>query len=53
MGDVMGKGVPASLLMTMLRGMLRAEVLSGHSPSASFTTSTSWPRKTWPSRTGL
>ena len=32
MGDVMGKGVPASLLMTMLRGMLRAEVLSGHSP---------------------
>jgi len=28
MGDVMGKGVPASLLMTLLRGMLRAEVLS-------------------------
>ena len=32
MGDVMGKGVPASLLMTLLRGMLRAEVLSGHEP---------------------
>jgi sigma-B regulation protein RsbU (phosphoserine phosphatase) len=32
MGDVMGKGVPAGLLMTLLRGMLRAEVLSGHSP---------------------
>ncbi|MBL6802174.1 MAG: PP2C family protein-serine/threonine phosphatase [Synechococcus sp. BS307-5m-G38] len=32
MGDVMGKGVPASLLMTMLRGMLRAEVLSGLPP---------------------
>ena len=31
-GDVMGKGVPAGLLMTMLRGMLRAEVLSGLSP---------------------
>ena len=31
-GDVMGKGVPASLLMTLLRGMLRAEVLSGHPP---------------------
>ncbi|MEB3332310.1 MAG: SpoIIE family protein phosphatase [Synechococcaceae cyanobacterium] len=31
-GDVMGKGVPAGLLMTLLRGMLRAEVLSGHSP---------------------
>ncbi len=31
-GDVMGKGVPASLLMTMLRGMLRAEVLSGLPP---------------------
>ncbi|WP_399244272.1 MULTISPECIES: PP2C family protein-serine/threonine phosphatase [Synechococcales] len=28
MGDVMGKGVPAGLLMTLLRGMLRAEVLS-------------------------
>ncbi len=32
MGDVMGKGVPAGLLMTLLRGMLRAEVLSGHEP---------------------
>ena len=32
MGDVMGKGVPAGLLMTLLRGMLRAEVLSGHAP---------------------
>lgn len=32
MGDVMGKGVPASLLMTLLRGMLRAGVLSGHPP---------------------
>lgn len=32
-GDVMGKGVPAGLLMTMTRGMLRAEVLNGHSPS--------------------
>ncbi|XGB38843.1 MAG: PP2C family protein-serine/threonine phosphatase [Cyanobacteria bacterium LVE1205-1] len=31
-GDVMGKGVPAGLLMTMLRGMLRAEVLNGHTP---------------------
>ena len=31
-GDVMGKGVPASLLMTLLRGMLRAEVISGHAP---------------------
>ncbi len=31
-GDVMGKGVPAGLIMTMLRGMLRAEVLNGHSP---------------------
>ncbi|MFM9111170.1 MAG: PP2C family protein-serine/threonine phosphatase, partial [Prochlorococcaceae cyanobacterium] len=31
-GDVMGKGVPASLLMTLLRGMLRAEVLSGQPP---------------------
>ncbi|MGK7901004.1 MAG: PP2C family protein-serine/threonine phosphatase [Hormoscilla sp.] len=30
--DVMGKGVPAGLIMTMLRGMLRAEVLNGHSP---------------------
>ena len=32
MGDVMGKGVPASLLMSLLRGMLRAEVLSGLPP---------------------
>ena len=32
MGDVMGKGGPAGLLMTMLRGMLRAEVLSGLPP---------------------
>ncbi|MEB3233562.1 MAG: GAF domain-containing SpoIIE family protein phosphatase [Leptolyngbyaceae bacterium] len=32
-GDVMGKGVPAGLIMTMLRGMLRAEVLNRHSPS--------------------
>jgi sigma-B regulation protein RsbU (phosphoserine phosphatase) len=31
-GDVMGKGVPAGLLMTLLRGMLRAEVLSDLSP---------------------
>jgi sigma-B regulation protein RsbU (phosphoserine phosphatase) len=28
----MGKGVPAGLLMTLLRGMLRAEVLSGLPP---------------------
>lgn len=32
-GDVMGKGVPAGLIMTMMRGMLRAEVLNGQSPS--------------------
>lgn len=32
-GDVMGKGVPAGLIMTMTRGMLRAEVLNEHSPS--------------------
>ncbi|MBE9062762.1 PP2C family protein-serine/threonine phosphatase [cf. Phormidesmis sp. LEGE 11477] len=32
-GDVMGKGVPAGLMMTMLRGMLRAEVLNSHSPA--------------------
>ncbi|MBD2099355.1 PP2C family protein-serine/threonine phosphatase [Leptolyngbya sp. FACHB-261] len=31
-GDVMGKGVPAGLIMTMTRGMLRAEALNGHSP---------------------
>jgi sigma-B regulation protein RsbU (phosphoserine phosphatase) len=29
--DVMGKGVPAGLIMTMLRGMLRGEVLHGNS----------------------
>ncbi len=32
-GDVMGKGVPAGLIMTMTRGMLRAEVLNGNSPA--------------------
>ncbi|MCL2935202.1 MAG: PP2C family protein-serine/threonine phosphatase [Trichodesmium sp. MAG_R02] len=32
-GDVMGKGVPAGLIMTMTRGMLRAEVLNCHSPA--------------------
>lgn len=32
-GDVMGKGVPAGLIMTMTRGMLRAEILNGHSPA--------------------
>ncbi len=32
MGDVMGKGIPAGLLMTLLRGMLRAEVLTGLAP---------------------
>jgi sigma-B regulation protein RsbU (phosphoserine phosphatase) len=31
-GDVMGKGVPAGLLMTLLRGMLRAEVSRGLAP---------------------
>ncbi len=31
-GDVMGKGVPAGLLMTLLRGMLRTGALSGHAP---------------------
>jgi len=31
-GDVMGKGIPAGLLMTLLRGMLRAEVLTGLPP---------------------
>jgi phosphoserine phosphatase RsbU/P len=30
-GDVMGKGVPAGLIMTMMRGMLRGEVLHGNS----------------------
>ncbi len=32
-GDVMGKGVPAGLIMTMMRGTLRGEVLNGNSPS--------------------
>ncbi|MCU0528053.1 MAG: PP2C family protein-serine/threonine phosphatase [Cyanobium sp. Prado107] len=32
MGDVMGKGLPAGLLMTLVRGMLRAGALSGHAP---------------------
>jgi sigma-B regulation protein RsbU (phosphoserine phosphatase) len=32
-GDVMGKGVPAGLIMTMTRGMLRAEVFNGHRPA--------------------
>jgi len=32
-GDVMGKGVPAGLIMTMTRGMLRAEALNRHSPA--------------------
>ncbi len=32
-GDVMGKGVPAGLIMTMTRGMLRAEVLNGNPPA--------------------
>ena len=32
-GDVMGKGIPAGLLMTMLRGMLRAEVMTGLPPN--------------------
>lgn len=32
-GDVMGKGVPAALIMTMTRGMLRGEVLNRHSPA--------------------
>ena len=32
MGDVMGKGVPAGLLMTLLRGMLRAGVSRGLAP---------------------
>ena len=32
-GDVMGKGVPAGLIMTMTRGMLRAEILNHHSPA--------------------
>ena len=32
-GDVMGKGVPAGLMMTMTRGMLRTDILNRHSPS--------------------
>ncbi len=32
-GDVMGKGLSAGLIMTMTRGMLRAEVLNRHSPA--------------------
>lgn len=32
-GDVMGKGVPAGLLMTMTQGMLRTEVPNGNSPA--------------------
>ncbi|WP_373530293.1 PP2C family protein-serine/threonine phosphatase [Nostoc sp.] len=32
-GDVMGKGVPAALIMTMMRGMLRGEVLHSNSPA--------------------
>lgn len=32
-GDVMGKGVPAGLIMTMTRGVLRGDVLNNHSPS--------------------
>jgi phosphoserine phosphatase RsbU/P len=32
-GDVMGKGVPAGLIMTMTRGMLRTDILNHHSPA--------------------
>ena len=32
-GDVMGKGVPAGLIMTMTRGLLRAEVLNRKKPA--------------------
>lgn len=32
-GDVMGKGVPAGLIMTMTRGILRTNILSRHSPA--------------------
>lgn len=32
-GDVMGKGVPAGLMMTMTRGMLRTDILNRHSPA--------------------
>jgi sigma-B regulation protein RsbU (phosphoserine phosphatase) len=46
MGDVMGKGVPAGLLMTMLRGMLRAKFLVDCHPIASFMTSTNSPKRT-------
>ena len=53
MGDVMGKGIPAGLLMTLLRGMLRAEVLTGLPPDRSCMTSTNWPRRIWPSPTAL
>ncbi|NCJ06726.1 SpoIIE family protein phosphatase [Synechococcales cyanobacterium C] len=31
-GDVMGKGVPAGLIMTMTRGILRTNILNRHSP---------------------
>ena len=48
MGDVMGKGVPAGLLMTMLRGMLRAEVLSGLPRIGSCTISINWLRRIGP-----
>ena len=32
-GDVMGKGVPAGLIMTMTRGMLRGSILNRNSPA--------------------
>lgn len=32
-GDVMGKGVPAGLMMTMTRGMIRTDILNRHSPA--------------------
>jgi len=32
-GDVMGKGVPAGLIATMMRGMLRVEIPNRHSPA--------------------
>ena len=48
MGDVMGKGVPAGLLMTMLRGMLRARCSVDFRRIRSCMTSTSWLRRTWP-----
>ena len=44
-GDVMGKGVPAGLLMTMLRGMLRAEVMSDLPPSSD-SSSAAYTRRT-------